>query len=711
MCVQLCIIILANQDSVRNVSALLLALPAILLPGSSALRAQQSPTIYDRPLSERRVSYDIVAQLNPDKNSVSAVERITWRNPGPVPVSELQFHLYLNAFSGPKTTFMSEGGDKHRGFSSNEADRWGGVKINRMVIAADPPLPHGDFNAIPSPMPGPPAGIDITDSIEFIRPDDGNEDDFTVITVQLPEPVAPGETIAPNVDFTSKLPRVTARTGWTEKRNGTKFFFVGQWFPKLGVYEVPGQRYVPADAEEGRWNTHQFHLNSEWYSDFGTYRVQMTVPSDYTLGASGVRIAEESTDSTTTYTYVADDVHDFAWTASQDYLEFYDRWKHVEIRLLIQPEHEGQVRRHFEAAKTGLQYFDDWYGEYPYTTLTLVDGIGGSNGMEYPTLITCGTFYGLPDRFRILELVTIHEFGHQYWYGLLASNEFEESWLDEGINSYTEMRIMDDAYGFGSAIGFPGFEINGSDFQRLGYTKNRPTRGAIYTHSWKHDFNDYGKVSYSKPAMVLGTLEGYIGTERMRKLMRTYYTRWRFRHPTTRDFIDVANEIAGQDLSWFFDQFIYGTVAVDYTVAGVSSKRIDRSTQGDPDGGDMQDRKDGSGDLEEQSGNESRKMYLSKVVLQRKQNGIMPVDVMVRFENGETESFVWDDGDEWKKIEYERPDRVAEVYIDPENKVLLDLNKLNNRWVREADSSVSTKYGLKYLVWVQQFLQAFTGFL
>ncbi len=664
----------------------------------------------------------MVVRLDPDLKTVSGVERITWRNAGPVPVSELQFHLYLNAFSGPETTFMKEGGAEHRGFSATEDDRWGGVEINRMVIASDPPLPHGDFNAIPSPMPGAPVGIDITDSIEFIRPDDGNENDFTVITVQLPEPVNPGETIALNVDFTSKLPRVTARTGWAEKKNGSMFFFVGQWFPKLGVYEVPGQRYVPAEAEEGRWNTHQFHQNSEWYADYGTYRVRMTVPSDYTLGATGVRVAEESADGTTTYTYVADDVHDFAWTASQDYLEFYDRWKHVEIRLLLQPEHEGQVKRHFDAAKIGLKYFDDWYGEYPYTTLTLVDGIGGSNGMEYPTLITCGTFYGLPDWFRPLELVLIHEFGHQYWYGLLGSNEFEEAWLDEGINSYTEMRIMDDAYGFGSATAFPGLEINASDMQRLAYTKSNPTRGKIYTYSWKHDFNDYGKVSYAKPATVLGTLEGYIGTNRMRTLMRTYYTRWRFRHPTTRDFIDVANEIAGEDLSWFFDQFVYGSVAVDYAVNRVSNKRTDQRSgdNGDNDGDDGDPNADADAnanadadadDVAEADSDDGGKQYLSTIVLQRKQSGVMPVDAFIRFENGETESFVWDGRDEWKKIEYRGSYRVDEVYIDPENKVLLDLNKLNNRWVREGDSSVSTKYGLKYLVWMQQFLHVFTGFL
>jgi hypothetical protein len=657
---------------------------------SAVARAQMPPMIYERPLSERRVSYDLVAELDPASRTVEGIERITWRNTGPSPVQELQFHLYLNAFSGPRTTFMKEGGGSHRGFISDSRDRWGSVQVNRMLIVSDPPLPHGDFDAIPSPTPSPPLGVDITDSLRFIRPDDGNEHDFTVATVTLPEAVLPGETIALNIDFTSKLPSLTARTGWVEKRDGSLFFFVGQWFPKLGVYEVPGQRYVPADAKEGRWNTHQFHLNSEWYSDFGTYRAQLTVPSDYVIGATGVRTHEMVSDSLTTYTYEADDVHDFAWTASQDYLEFYDRWKHVELRLLIQPEHIGQVKRHFDAAKVSLSYFDDWYGEYPYTTLTLVDGLGGSNGMEYPTLFTVGTVYGLPDWVRWLEMVTIHEFGHQYWFGLVASNEFEEAWLDEGINSYTEMRIMDDAYGFGSAIGFPGFEVDMVDYQKRSYTRRRPTRGTIYRDSWTHDFGDYGKLSYAKPAVVLGTLEGYLGTATMREILRTYYERWRFRHPTTRDFIDVAEDVSRQDLSWFFDQYVYDSVAVDYEVDRVRSRRIGEPAAEADDGPQTE-------------------QYRSEITLHRKQRGVMPIEVLVRFEDGATESFVWDGADEWKQFEYERESRVTEVRLDPNDLVLLELNKLNNGWARESNPTVSTKYGLKYLVWIQQVLHAVTG--
>ena len=143
-----------------------------------------------------------------------------------------------------------------------------------------------------------------------------------------------------------------ARTGWSDDGNGNPFFMVAQWFPKIAVYEVPGQRYVPEDAEEGRWNAHQFHANSEFYADFGTYDVTMRVPETYVLGASGLEVSSRTADGMTTYRYRADDVHDFAWTAYEGYAEYQETWRHVTIRLLLRSDHdtETQRRRHFDAA-------------------------------------------------------------------------------------------------------------------------------------------------------------------------------------------------------------------------------------------------------------------------------------------------------------------------------------------------------------------------
>lgn len=648
--------------------------------------AQQATTSAE-PLSERRVSYDIEAVLDPETHTVDGRQRLTWRNPDTVPVEELQFHLYLNAFQNERSTFMRESGGRHRGFSGGGDDAWGGIEVTRMVL-------RGATQPDNAPLAGE-GDVDLTEAIRFIHPDDDNTDDQTVIAVRLPRPVQPGETVALDIDFEATLPRIFARTGWQEKPNGKRFFMGAQWFPKIGVYEVPGQRYVPADAPRGQWNTHQFHANSEFYADYGTYEVTLTTPTDYTVGASGVRVAEETGDSTRTVTYRAEDVHDFAWTASNDFLEYTDQWRHVQLRLLLQPEHEAQAQRHFDAAKVALEHFDQWVGEYPYTTLTLVDGLGGSNGMEYPTLITCGTFYMAPAWLRPLELVTIHEFGHQYFYGLLGSNEFEEAWLDEGINSYLETRIVDTAYPGGSVLGFPGLRINDGPFQRLSYTKNHPGRGTIFTHSWEYAFSsDYQKHSYSKPATVLNTLERHLGWATMREILRTYYSRWRFGHPTTRDFIAVAEEVSGQDLDWFFDQFVYGSATIDYAVKAILNPADRDDAEADSTAADS-------------SAAEAAEPAQSRVVVQRIGTGYFPQLLRVRFEDGTTEDVPWDGREEWKRFTFDRP--VVEAYLDPENAVWLDLNRLNNRRLAEADHTLARKMQFKFVVWLQQIFYLIAG--
>lgn len=654
----------------------------LVLLGAPQVARGQAATNHDGPLSDRLVSYSIDATLDPATRTVKGAQRLTWRNPGATPVDELQFHLYLNAFK-PGSTFQKESGGVHRGFSAEGDDVWGGITVTRMRIA--PSLPADLSSAIPYGG----EEEDLTERIRFIQPDDGNPDDQTVISVTLPKPVGPGETIALDIDFDSVLPKITARTGYEKDSDGNPFFMVAQWFPKIGVYEVPGQRYVPADAPTGSWNTHQFHANSEFYANFGTYDVRMTVPQSYVVGASGIQTDEAVGDGSKTVTFRADDVHDFAWTAYEHYQVTEQTWRHVKIRALIRPEHAGQAQRHIDAAVAALERYDDWVGEYPYTTLTLVDGIGGSNGMEYPTLITCGTVYMLPSWARALEMVTIHEFGHQYFYGLLASNEFEEAWLDEGMNSYVESRILDDAYGPGSVLDLRGLPIGDRAMQKLSYTQNRPERGVIFSKAWEHQFSsDYGKASYAKPATIMNTLESYLGWETMRQFLRTYFARWRFNHPTTRDLQDVAEEVSGQDLDWFFDQFVYSSAVVDYEVTAIENVASNRSVS--PDSTD--------------------RSYTSTVTVHRVKNGYFPTTLRVTFSDRTVEDVAWDGKDEWKRFTFNRTARVNEAWIDPDGALWLETERLNNRRSIQVSESFAQREKAKFTTRFQQLIHVLTAF-
>ncbi|MCB1042823.1 MAG: M1 family metallopeptidase [Acidobacteria bacterium] len=640
--------------------------------------------IFETPLSPRIANYKIDVTLDPEHRLLDAAEQLMWTNTTEHEATELQFHLYLNAFRNNRSTFMRESGGRHRG-NEISSDGWGYTNVSSIkarLLAEEESGPY--WNASQWPTLGESAwSLDH----EFIWPDDDNQDDKTVIRVVLPEPVPPGGSVLVDIDFEACLPSPPfARTGAKEE-----YFFVGQWFPKIAVF-----------TDEGVWNCHQFHLNSEFFADYGTYDVSMTVPEANILGATGLEVSvSETGNGMKTHVYHAEDVHDFAWTTSPDFVEFKGQAQDVEIRVLMQKDRAYQGERHLIAAQHSVTYFQDWYGDYPFPNLTVIDprrGAAGSGGMEYPTLITAGSTYGLPESLRAVELVIIHEFGHNFWYHLLASNEFEESWLDEGINTYTEIQIMADLYGEKSdSIDFPFFKIGGLDMHRNRYASG-PDLDPMLRDSWSYySGSSYGINSYSKPGVVLTTLQNYLGRETMSKVMKTYVERHSFTHPTTEDFVAIANEVSGQDLTWFFDQAIHTNRVLDYTVSFIKSTAIDEGAGFDFDitrDDLMAGLKD---DDEKEESDDEDKTYRTEVRLRRLGEFQFPVVLKVVFEDGEEVMETWDGKDLWKKFFYERKSKIASAEIDPDHLIPLDINYTNNSKTLELQREPMTHMNATWL--------------
>jgi len=627
--------------------------------------------IFPQPLSLRIANYQISVALNTEKKTVRGKEVLTWRNHTQDTIRELQFHLYLNAFKNSETTFKPR--------YLIEKGGWGWIDVNSMKIVN---------------------GEELTSKIEFIQPDDGNTNDQTVIRVPLSIPVQPRQTIQVAIEFTEQLPKVFSRTGY--KHN---FFMVAQWFPKIGVYEAAGERY----ASRGSWNCHQFHSTTEFFADYGVYDVDITLPSSYVVGAVGLLQKEKDNgDGTKTVFFHAEDVHDFCWTADQRYGVAKEKWNHVEITLLYQPSHANQVARYLDAAKTALKYFDKWYGKYPYPNLTVVDpplDATGTAGMEYPTLITVATLWNLPEGLKFPEMVTIHEFGHQYWYGLVANNEFEEAWLDEGINSYSEIKIMTAAYGEdASFVKFYGVGISDLAYQRSNYAgSSDPKCGAIFQKAWTYERGGYGTYSYSKPALMLLTLEHYLGEETMSKIMRTYFERWKFKHPTTKDFIAVVNEVSGKDMNWYFDQVLYGTDVLDYAVSSISTLEVGEKLFGVFDRKGEKVTLKGERDTT-QAQKDEKKLYESKVIVSRLGEVKFPVEVLIKFENGDTLREQWDGQDRWRVFKYQKDTKVVSAEVDPDHKIPLDVNFTNNGKTTQPQTTGIWKYVVRWLFWMQNIL-------
>ncbi|MBN1352484.1 M1 family metallopeptidase [candidate division KSB1 bacterium] len=655
---------------------------------SLSTRSSADTEVNSKPLSPRIANYDITCTLKPDKKTIEGYERVSWRNTSSDIMADLQFHLYMNAFKNSESTFLKESGLNRWG-SRDELEDWGSIAVDSMRIVGG-----GDLGA----------------AMQSYQPDDGNGDDQTVLRVPLPKGIKPGKTIELDIWFNVKLPKIYARTGYEDD----DFFFIGQWFPKLGVYTANG------------WNCHQFHRNSEFFADFGVYNVSITLPQEYVVGATG-ELQEEIPlgDSSKTVIYRAEDVHDFAWTASPHYLLAEDQFEHVKLFLLYQPVHQHQVSRHFYPAKQTLKHFKEWFGEYPYRTLTIVDpplSAKRASGMEYPTLITAGAISFLPEGIRFTELVTEHEFGHNYWYGMVASNEFEEAWLDEGINSFCEAKMMETMFGKqGNIVDFGGIKISDDEFQHISYF-NTPDRDPIVKPSWEFYPGTYSKYVYSKAALMLGTLENYLGQETMSRVMRTYFQRWKFKHPRTRDFIDIVNEVAAQNMDWFFDQTLFGSDVLDYEVAririyeisepvGIGFDPVDANPDTARDVPAESLKVDSEADTlvaavdSLDKNDEAPAQFCSKILVRRNGGVTFPVEVLITFENGDEIREHWDGKSRWHEFEYTGTDKVASAQIDPLNKILLDVNWTNNSRTAEPVSAGPNRWAIKWLFWIQNLLQ------
>lgn len=681
----------------------------------------QGPAHVSGAMSQQVVRYQIAATLNPQAKAVTGHETLTWLNTSTDEVWELRFHLYLNAFKNDKSTFMRESRGQLRG-DRYEEGKWGDVDVQSITLES---------------------GFDLKPSMKYLHPDDTNTDDQTVMAVTLPQPVKPQSTVTLKIDFYSKLPRVFARTGYFGN-----FFMVGQWFPKIGVYEPAGMRY----ATKERWNCHQFHANSEFYADYGSYHVDLTVPSNFVVGASGVEQGRRNnSDGTTTYTFMQDDIHDFAWTADPTYIRVertFDtnklvteeevkavaglldrspeevRLQNVKMILLIHPEHASQSQRHFTALENGLKYFGLWYGKYPYPTITMVDPAykgGGAGGMEYPTLFTAGTSWLTSRPPTGLEEVVIHEFGHQYWYGMVGSNEFEESWLDEGFNTYSTSRVMDTAYEPSYInIRFAGIPLTWfisslkyfQDWINRSGTMASTQRDYIVRNAWDYyDTISYGVNSYPRTAATLRTLQHLVGDKTFAKIMRTYFERWHFKHPSTNDFRAVVNEVSGRDMNWFFDQFVYSSNILDYTVDEVSSTKVSRG---------MGIFEDSSGKHYEVTAKEVKQsekkeakgkkadegMFESEVTVRRLGGAVAPVDVLVVFKNGDHFRTTFDGQYRWTRYRFLKPSKIDYAVVDPDHKLLLDLNFTNNSRTLEAHHGAAVQWTSKFMFWIQNLLMS-----
>lgn len=629
--------------------------PALLTPG---------------PRSPRLANYQIAARYDAGAHRLEGRQTLRWTNGSGVSVDRLPFHLYLNGFKNESTLFMKSSRGRHRGVAAT-GDGWGWIEVTSIKLGAD----------------------ELRGRSTFVGPDE------TVLEVPLPAPVAPGASIDLDLTFTSQLPRALARTGYEGA-----FTMVAQWFPKIGVL-------VGARGFE-RWECPPFHVNTEFFADFGVYDVDLTVPTTHVVAATGVLTAvEEHDDRTRTLRYRAEDVHDFAWMIDP-YMQVLVGTAQVggqpvEVRVVHRPRQRGFARRHLQAAIGAVETFSQLFVPYPWSIMTVVDPppeAAAASGMEYPTLVTTAADNVLMrPGVRIPEYVTIHEVGHNWFQGILASNEFQEAWLDEGINSWADGVVMDLLYGGKrSGVAWGGWEANGGRLQRVVAGDLGAVPSPIASSAAAFVDNDaYGIATYTKTAAAIDSLAATVGRDRFALAMRDYATAWAFKHPTGTDLWHSLETSLGQDLDWFVQPTFQRTGGLDVAVRTIDC-REHRPPRGVFGEGDARRTVTAASEPPSDIGG-----YDCEVVVVNRGTIAMPIDLELRFADGTVDRMRWDarDGSRWHRLTLTRSSPIAEVELDPDGALPLADHTLDDHVRVRGDSRAATRAAARVTTWTQTLMQ------
>ena len=448
------------------------------------------------------VRYQIAANLDTNSKTVAGRIEITFRNTSNSPLHSLCVHLYLNAFSGPQTLFMRTSKGCHRG-QCLTADGYGSIALTAL---------HANGHSLTMVL----------------------GKDPTTARIDLPSPLDPGEHQTIEAQFTAKLPKLFARTGYSGD-----FFMLGQWYPKLGFLQG-----------DGNWQCSAYHGFSEFFSPFSSYAVSLTVPSKYVIGSTGVTVGQEATGTSTTYHLKAAMVHDFAVTAWPDF-EVQEETlsgrtqnlSPLHLRFLSVPKrmHAASYR---QLIREGIAKLERWLGPYPYTQLTVVDVpifARAAGGMEYPTLFTTWRPFWHPKFFHFFEELALHELVHQYFQGIVATNEVLEPWLDEGLTTYLSGKLLDDLYGETASLMSAGPIVHLGQKHRLlqmhgrGHDPTPIATAAAAFPSW----TSYVAAVYAGAMLLMRLSEQQIGWSAMRAALSAYVHQFRFRHPRSEDLQQV----------------------------------------------------------------------------------------------------------------------------------------------------------------------------
>jgi hypothetical protein len=522
---------------------------------------------------QQKVAYEMNVDMNVETFQYTGIQKLVYTNNSPDVLNRVYFHLYFNAFQpgsemdvrlqnieDPDRRMVTDGKSRIADLSDTEI---GYLHVNTLTQDGEP----------------------VTMSEEG-----------TVLVVDLPKPIAPGESATFQMEFKGQVPVQIRRSGRNNK-DGVALSMT-QWYPKMAEYDFEGWHADP-------------YIAREFHGVWGDFDVKITLDKNYTIGGTGyLQNAEEighgylpegtkpkkMKGKTLTWHFKAPRVHDFTWAADPDFL-------HDTLQVENGPtlhflyKDDDEVKGNWKAmqpkAAQAMEFFSKNVGAYPYEQYSIIQG--GDGGMEYAmcTLITGGK------NLNGLIGTMSHEMAHSWFQHVLASNESKHSWMDEGFTTFISSLCMNQIMEQGKENPFE------SSYKSYYYLVNSGKEQPQTTHSDRYENNmAYGIAAYSKGSVFLSQLGYIIGQDKLMETIRKYYDDFKFKHPTPNDIKRTAEKVSGMELDWYLMDWTQTTNTIDYKISSV----------------------DGA--------NENTKVSLSRIGLMP-----MPLDILVVFEDGSMKTY------------------------------------------------------------------------
>ena len=519
---------------------------------------------------QQSVDYEMNVTLIDSVRQLACSSTIMYKNNSPDELNDIFIHLYPNAFqlgSVKSRDYLNGYGRESRAayFKDGLDGYESKIHVRNLTIAK-----NDNF---------------ISDNFKI---------DDTVLRAKLKQPLLPGEKLRIDIDWNHHVGGMVERAGYYEGQ-----YNMAQWYPKVAVYDKEG------------WHADPFHAEGEFYGEFGNFKVTFELPAKYIIGASGVvtkgdpgwnmvkvdssidfqdwfenfekNYIEPDSLKTRTVQFLAENVHDFAWVASPNFLYEHGRYKDIDVHVLYNRVNAYDWNRVVrERSVRALKWLTEKFGEYSYPQVTNTDRLK-SGGMEYPMLIMDGSDS---------ESLILHEIGHIWFYGILGNNELDEAWIDEGFTTAQTRDYMMDRYG---TIGFDWQSDEWTDkYQRKFWSFNNK----LHNDQWSSinyilsgydepisrksylfkNSTSYRQNAYTKPSLMLNELKYILGDSLYYLSIQDFYKKWELKHVDEEKFIESVEKVSGKELDWFFDAWLHDTRVMDYSIQKWHAKKNDDGT-------------------------------------------------------------------------------------------------------------------------------------